>query len=54
MDAQAAERQVYASLIHELRDKMCSNTVDDECGLWWKHEDCLVISELIKTIKGKL
>lgn len=54
VDAQAAEREIYLSLIRNLRDKMCSNTSDDVCNLEWRHEDCRVLGELIKDLKEKL
>jgi hypothetical protein len=33
---------------------LCKNSIGDSCDLDWRHEDCRVISELIKYYKEKI
>jgi len=54
LDISSSERAIYQKLITYLRLKMCNNTIDDECSFWWRHEDCFVISSIIKDLKEKL
>lgn len=56
LDTSSVERQVYQSLIAEWRGKLklCGNAKDDECDLWWKHEDCHMLGVLIQELKEKL
>lgn len=54
LDAASVEKQVYESLIEHLRGKLCKGAILDDCDLSWRHEDCHVISVLIKELKEKL
>lgn len=54
LDASSVEKQVYRSTIDILRGKLCGNAKDDQCDLWWRHEDCHIIGVLIKEFKEKL
>ena len=54
LDASSVEKQVYQSVIDDLRGKMCANTVNDKCDLWWRHEDCSFITVLIQELREKL
>lgn len=54
LDTSSVERQVYQSVIEHLRGKLCEGAVLDDCDLWWRHEDCHIVSVLIKELKEKL
>ena len=54
LDASSIEKQVYQSLIDNLRGKLCGNATGDECDLWWKHEDCHTLGVIIQELKEKL
>lgn len=54
LDASSVKKQIYQSLIDNLRAKLCNNAKDDQCDLWWRHEDCHVIGILIEELKEKL
>lgn len=54
LDTSSIEKQVYQSLIENLRAKLCNNAILDDCDLWWKHDDCNIISVLIQELKEKL
>jgi hypothetical protein len=54
LDTSSVEREVYNRLIQDIRSRMCLNTTNDECYLWWRHEDCLAYQELIKELKEKI
>jgi hypothetical protein len=54
IDTISVENQIYRNVIGELRGMLCSQAKDDSCFLDWRHEDCRVISELIKHYKEKL
>jgi len=54
LDTTSVECQVYNRLIQDIRSRMCLNTVNDQCELWWRHEDCAAYQELIKELKEKL
>jgi hypothetical protein len=53
LDASSIERQVYQSLIQNLRGRLCEGSINDDCNSF-RHEDCFVISGLIQELKGKL
>lgn len=53
LDAFSVERQVYQSLIENLRGRLCEGSINDDCGAY-RHEDCFVIGDLIQELKGKL
>jgi hypothetical protein len=54
LDTISSERFIYQSIINRLRSMMCANSKDDHCDLYWRHEDCLVIENIITEIKEKL
>jgi len=54
LDTSSVEKQVYQSLITEWRGKLCENAKDDQCDLWWRHEDCHMLGVLIQELKEKL
>ena len=54
LDAHSVEKQVYQSVIEHLRGKLCEGAVLDDCSLWWRHEDCHIVSVLIKELKETL
>ena len=54
LDASSVEKQVYQSLIETLRGKLCEDAILDDCSLSWRHEDCDIVSVLIKELKEKL
>jgi hypothetical protein len=54
IDTISVEKQIYSNVINDLRGRLCSQAKDDSCFLDWRHEDCRVISELIKYYKEKL
>ena len=55
LDTSSVEKQIYQSVIYDLRGRMCNGSVenDDTCGSY-RHEDCFVIGDLIKDFKEKL
>jgi hypothetical protein len=54
LDAFSVEIQIYEKLINDIRSRMCLNTVNDKCEMWWRHEDCLVLQDIIEELKEKL
>lgn len=54
LDTSSVEREVYNRLIQDIRSKMCLNTVNDYCDLWWRHEDCSALQNVIAELKEKL
>jgi hypothetical protein len=54
IDTISVEKQVYINVINDLRGMLCSQAKDDTCFLDWRHEDCRVISALIKYYKEKI
>jgi len=54
IDTLSVELDIYDKIINSLRDKMCDNTINDECSFWWIHGDCNLLSQLIKELKCKL
>lgn len=54
LDSSSVEKQVYQSLIASLRDRLCKNAKDDQCDIWWRHEDCHMVGVLIQELKEKL
>lgn len=54
IDASSVKIQIYQSLIDNLRGKLCESAKDDYCDMWWRHEDCHVVSDLIEELKEKL
>ena len=54
IDAFSAEKQIYRNIINDLRSRMCPDTVNDACQLWWKHDDCCILQNLIEEYKEKL
>lgn len=53
LDASSVEKQVYQSLIENLRGKLCEGSINDDCGSY-RHEDCFTYSILIQELKEKL
>ena len=54
IDALSAEIKVYESMISYLRSLMCEGSKNDDCDLWWRHDDCRVISVIIQELKSKI
>lgn len=53
IDTLSVEKRVYESVINYMRGFLCDNAKDDECDLWWRHEDCHVVSVMINEFKEK-
>ncbi len=54
IDTISVEKQIYRTIVNDLRGMLCEQASDDSCFLDWRHEDCRVISELIKYYKEKI
>lgn len=54
LDSYLVEAEIYGNLIKDLRKRMCDNSIDDKCDLWWRHEDCMAIGNIIQELKEKL
>lgn len=54
LDTINSEQVIYQEVIDKLRSMMCDDAVDDHCGLYWRHEDCLVLENIITDLKEKL
>jgi hypothetical protein len=54
IDTISVEKQVYSNVINDLRGMLCKSSMGDSCDLDWRHEDCRVISALIKHYKEKI
>ena len=51
LDTSSVERQVYQSLITSLRGRMCEGSAGSDTCASYRHEDCFVLSDLIKELK---
>lgn len=54
LDTINSERVVYQEVINKLRSMMCDNSKKDHCDLYWRHEDCWVLENIITDLKEKL
>lgn len=54
IDTISVEEQVYSNVINDLRGMLCKSSKGDSCDLDWRHEDCRIISALIKHYKEKI
>lgn len=54
LDTSSVEKQIYQSLIEELKFKMCDGSVDGDCDVWWRHDDCRILSVIIEELREKL
>lgn len=51
LEASSIEKQVYKTIVNDLRKMLCDNAKDDVCDIWWRHEDCHVVGNLIEQYK---
>lgn len=54
LDTISIEKAIYQELIEDFRSRLCEDSVNDFCSLWWRHEDCLAIGNIIESLKERI